>query len=86
MEEFIKHLVELFSQQFPGSLAELEQARPLRKVGGYLIWDGFEDVEQLDRQRQLGRVLRANLNSSEQSKVTTILTLTPAEAAVMREG
>lgn len=85
MEELIERLNQLFGGQFPGSVAELELVHPINKVGGYLIWDGFEEMEQIDRQRQVSRVVRTMM-PDDRSRVTTILTLTPAEVMVMREG
>jgi hypothetical protein len=85
MEELIERLTRLFSSQFSGSVAELEPVRPIDKVGGYLIWEGFEEMEQIDRQRQVSNVVRT-LVPGDRSRVTTILTLTPAEAMAMREG
>ena len=85
MAPLIKRLQRLFAGRFPGATAELEKVTPLKKVGGFLVWDGFEGVEQIDRQRRLRTVIRENLPPEEQAKVTTILTVTPAEVAVMRE-
>lgn len=85
MEELIERLSQLLQRQFPGSMPELEQVKPLQKVGGYLLWDGFEDLEQLDRQRKLSRVIREYLSPDDASRITTVFTLTPAEAEVMRQ-
>jgi len=86
MERLIEQLKTLFGRKFPGATAELEQARPLRHVGGFLVWDGFEGVEQLGRQRQLRQVIREARSAEDQAQLTTILTVTLAEVAVMREG
>jgi hypothetical protein len=77
---------ELLTRRFPGSSAELEVYPETHKVGGYLIWDGFEAIEPLDRQRQLHQVLREEIGKNYRSEVTSIFAMTPAEVAVMREG
>ena len=84
MDEFIQHLTDVLQQLFPGSTPELEQFQPLTKVGGFLIWDGFEGVEQLDRQRQVHAALRQTLSQVELQQVTTILTATPEEVELMK--
>jgi hypothetical protein len=84
MEEFIQQLTEILKEEFPGSNPELKHASPLQKVGGYLIWNGFDGMEQIDRQRRLGAAIRKRLSISEQVKITTILTLTPEEAELMQ--
>lgn len=82
MAEVIDHLHELLEREFPGSTIELEQASPLDKVGGILIWDGFDQMDQFDRQRLLTKRIRDNLKRDEQIRITTILTLTPAENSI----
>ncbi|HZL36218.1 MAG TPA: hypothetical protein VFC78_12950 [Tepidisphaeraceae bacterium] len=84
MEQTTDRLNKLFTERFSGALAELEEYPGTQKVGGYLIWDGFEGIEPLDRQRQLSRVLRDGIGGDYRSRVTTILTVTPAEIEVMR--
>jgi len=84
MEEFIQHLSTVLQQAFPGSTPELEQFAPLSKVGGFLIWDGFDGVEQLDRQRLVSTALRRLLPPDELLQVTTILTATPEEVELMK--
>ena len=86
MARLVRRLQALFHTHFPGAMAELEQATPLKKVGGFLVWEGFEGAEQIERQRRLRKVIRENLSPQEQEQLTGILTVTPAEVAVMREG
>lgn len=84
MEKLTQTLRRAFAAAFPGCTPELKAIRPLSKVGGFLIWDGFEGREQIDRQRAVSRVVREALPTDQQSQVTTILTLTPDEAEAMR--
>jgi len=55
------------------------EPRPPRKVGGFLIWDGFSGLEQIERQNRLWGVLRERLSRDDQLRITAILTATPAE-------
>jgi len=84
MEEFIRRLTELLSRNFKGAEVALEQAVPLQKVGGVLVWDGFQDHDQLERQHQMWQVIRDALRPEEQLQITAILTMTPEEMAVMQ--
>ncbi len=86
MEDFPQQLTQLLQQHFPGSTPELEQVKPLDKIGGYLLWEGFDGFEQLDRQRQLSRAIREHLSPEQAMQVTTIFTLTPVEADVIRQS
>jgi hypothetical protein len=86
MEHFIRRLRRLLEQHFPNAEIELERATPAQRVGGMLTWAGFEEMDQTERQAALWRVLREGLSEEDQGRITAILTVTPAEIAVMREG
>lgn len=86
MEEMIDSIRNELTRAFPGAETELEYFPDSEKVGGYLIWDGFDGLEQIERQRTLALNLRESMGAQYRTKVTTILTVTPAEVAVMREG
>lgn len=78
MEPFIEKLRTLLRSEFVNSQDELEP-RPPRKVGGFLIWEGFSGQEQIERQQQVWSVLRKRLSLEDQRRITAILTFTPTE-------
>jgi acid stress-induced BolA-like protein IbaG/YrbA len=80
-----QHLAIFLQQNFPGCDPQLERGAPGERIGGYLIWEGFDGMEQIDRQSKLREVLR-QLPRDQQLQVTVILTVTPAEWTVMSEG
>ncbi len=80
----VETLPQILGAAFPGSTAELEPVAGTDRIGGFLIWAGFEEMDQLDRQRTLSAALRARLNPAQLLGVSTILTMTPDEVAVMR--
>lgn len=87
MGSIIAKLRRVLKSKFPGATTELDvDIVPPKKVGGYLIWDGFQDMEQLDRQRALSKALKEAMTADELERVTTILTITPGEAEAMREA
>jgi acid stress-induced BolA-like protein IbaG/YrbA len=86
MDLTIKRLRQALEEKFPDAETELERFPGTKKIGGYLIWDGFEGFDQLERQQLLSNALRESLGDDYRSRVTTIFTLTPAENMVMREG
>ena len=85
MEEFIQKLKSLFTQHFSASDLEVEPAGNNR-VGGFLIWEGFSGLEQIERQRKVWKFLRQELRPEEQFMISAILTLTPEEMASARAG
>lgn len=94
MEPFIEKLRQVLRTEFAGSQDELEP-RASRKVGGFLVWDGFSGLEQIERQHRVWNVLKSRLNLEDQRRITAVLTLrraqvrlpsaTPAEWSAMTE-
>lgn len=69
---------------FPGAKLRLQSSSPgSRRLAGFLIWNGFDTSDQIDRQERLWKVLDKRLTSDERSKITVILTMTPDEVAVV---
>lgn len=85
MEVTITRVEQVLRKKFGGGETILERFPGTMKIGGYLIWNGFADLDQLDRQRLLTQALRESLGDDYRSRITTILTVTPAENMVMRE-
>jgi len=64
----------------PGSRVEdLGRATPGSRVGGTLVWDGFEGVDQLTRQRRVPEVLATRLRADDVRQISLILTVTEDE-------
>ena len=76
----------LLQEQFHGAAVKMDPTAPDDKVHGELVWSGFEGKDQLDRQLQVLEALRSDLQTEEVGRVGLIVTVTPNEMAVMREG
>jgi len=77
--EKVKNVVE---SAFPNGEADIDYSKRSGKVSGYLIWDGFDSLEQLDRQKKLWEVLRNRLGR-DATRVSFIFTYTPREYRAM---
>jgi hypothetical protein len=86
MENTLDKVDRVLRENLPGATTELELLAPLKKVSGFVYWDGFANDEQLVRQRKVWRILRKALTKKEQIKVSAILTLTHEESNLMRAG
>lgn len=86
METFKAALEQSLRNCFAGSDPQLEIVEPMEKVGGVLVWQGFEGVPQHERQARLWAFLRQNRDLLDQTRVTAILTVTPLEMAALLEG
>lgn len=85
MDQVMEKVSEALRRNFPNSTTELEVSPEFEKVTGFLIWNGFEGEEQIDRQRRVSRALHAQLDPAELGKLSAIFTVTPSELAVIRE-
>jgi hypothetical protein len=85
MDVKIRRVRRILTEKFPDAETELEIFPGAGKVGGYLIWKGFTDLDQLDRQRMVSKALRESLGDDYRSRVSTIFTVTPVEIMAMRE-
>lgn len=84
MEELLARLETLLRQQFAGSQPMLETYAPER-VGGFLLWDQFAPMEQIEWQRLVWNALHQYLSATDQTRISAILTLTPDESQAMQE-
>ena len=80
--EIIEQVEALLQERFPGADIMLEPDYYSKRVIGHLIWNGFEDLEQIDRQDLVLSWLRQQLGE-EARRVSTILTYSPNEYHMM---
>lgn len=80
-----KKLKDVLETQFAGATFQPEKAGANR-ISGFLVWGPFQGTEQIQRQRDLWKVLEEKLTAEELTRVSTILTLTPEEMPVPRNA
>jgi len=49
------------------------------RIGGVLIWSGFEGLDMIDRHEKLWSALKQKLSADDRAQCTLIMTLTPKE-------
>ena len=81
IEEIVTSLLE---GRFPDCVLEIDSG-PHEKVGGSVIWRGFEEMDDVDRMRAIREALSRVLSQEERTQVTTIFGFTPTEIEVIRE-
>jgi len=80
MAELTQKVKQLVCKHFDGAeLPELESAAPGGRIGGVLIWKGFDGHDQVERQEMLWDLLRQNLERDDLQMISLIMTLTPQE-------
>ena len=63
----------------PQSQVLVERDSDTGKVGGRVIWSGFEGYTSLRRQNRIFSLLRRSLTTSDARDISFIFTYTPAE-------
>jgi hypothetical protein len=76
-----RRLEEILKAEFKDATIELEKPGHGR-ISGFLIWTGFQGVEQIERQERLWGFLEKTLDADELLQISAILTLTPDEEPV----
>lgn len=81
LEQKVKNiLLNLFSE------SELKlETEPDGRVSGFIISDKFIDVDELERQHMIWKLLRPNITKSERSQIIGFLTFTPLGYEVYSE-
>jgi hypothetical protein len=73
---------DILQAAFPGAVLDLDRLSGAKRISGHIAWEGFEDVEPIDRQKAVWKVLRKHLGARA-SDVSIILTYTPREMELM---
>ncbi len=77
-----QQVIQILEQAFQGMSIELDEM-PSGRFSGSVVWDGFSEHDQADRQRQVRQVLKAALGEEVQ-QVGVLLTYTPSELSAMQ--
>lgn len=85
MESLKLELEQWLPQEMPGVQVNIDPMRPGDKISGIIVWKGFDGLEPVDRYRLLWQKLRSHLSREDQSGISILITLAPAEFAVLRE-
>ena len=85
METLTGKLDRLLRRQFKGAGTQLETFERPRRIGGFLIWNGFTGMDADNRVKLLYDFLREQLDHSEFSKVDLIMPVTRPEMQFRNE-
>jgi acid stress-induced BolA-like protein IbaG/YrbA len=79
MDPLIQQVQDLLKTAFPRSEPRFDPVAGNGRIFGVLVWDPFEGTEQIDRQREVWKVLRERLAPEDQRRVAAVLTVTSHE-------
>ena len=79
-DDFVRRVRVLLNDEFPQADAlKFEPNTDGRTVSGFLVSEDFNGMENADRQDKLWDILEQNLSIDEQSKILSVIVLTPDE-------
>lgn len=85
MEELENTIKSAVTRAFPGMQVQFDPYPGYGKLHGSLIWDGFQEHSQMERQRLVWDVLKTALTDDQKYAKGFLLTVTPAEMNAMEE-
>jgi len=78
----VERVTKILESRFPGIDLEIEEM-PNGNIMGTAVWEGFADLDQVDRQTKLRDALR-NTPDLDGSQIGLILAYTPDELFAMK--
>ncbi len=80
--DIVKRVKKSLEERFPGAAIKVDSSPYSEKVSGYLVWDGFDGMEQIDRQERVIEWLDQRLGA-EAKLISVILTYSTNEYQAM---
>ena len=85
MDDLEKIIEKVLMARFPGASMRFDPYPGFGKLHTTIVWDGFQNQLQIERQRQVWEVLRPVLTEEQRFATGFLLTVTPAEINAMQE-
>jgi len=79
MATLASKLKKVFTDKFNGAEVSVNRYPESKKVGATVVWEGFDEIEPIDRQTLVRQAIREGLSSEELKNVTLVTTFTPLE-------
>lgn len=79
-EQLIKQILE---KDLPEAKIEISRDPDSEKVGGRVIWEGFQGYNARQRQDRVFRLLRRQITMTQAKDISYIFTYTPNEYTLM---
>jgi len=81
----VERVKEILRQSFPGMNVEAIRTTSAGRVAGRVEWDGFADMDDVERQERIRAILRDKLGD-EFHEVSILLAYTPDELRAMQSA
>lgn len=83
-DQIVNRLKALFEKTFQNAHVDIDPPSPTGRIGGTIVWQGFEGRDQLDRQNEVWAIIDKNFNDDEKRNIILIMTLTPDELSTIQ--
>ena len=65
MDQLVEKADAILRDAFPNAKMEWDPIEPEENLSGWIIWQGFADMEPIDRQLAVAKALKSGLKSGE---------------------
>lgn len=80
-EELIERIKLTLETELPGAKADISFNSDTNKIGGRVIWDGFQGYNARRRQARIFRILRRHITMTQANDISYIFSYTPDQYA-----
>lgn len=81
----VKKLANLLRDHFTDADIHIDPPSRTGRIGGTIVWAGFEGREQLDRQNEVWAIIDKHFSDDEKQRIALIMTLTPDELSTIQD-
>lgn len=82
LNELQARLEGVFAEELPGCRVMLDSSAT--RLGGVVLWDGFSDLDQGERQHHIREIIRRHFDHEDQLKISLVVTFTPHEYEIIK--
>jgi hypothetical protein len=86
MDKVLQKLKKVLKEEFPSATLDLKRDWDRSRIGGFIIWRGFNGKEFGERHERVWKVIRQHMSNEEQEELATFWTLNPIEQKVRLES
>lgn len=81
-DTLVDRVATILKQRFPGANVNVGRFYGAERVNGQIVWSGFDDLDDLERQKAIHAALLKGLGADAQG-ISIILGYTPREIELM---
>jgi hypothetical protein len=82
MDKVLQKLKKVLKEEFPSAKLEIKRDWYPARIGGSIIWRGFNGKDDVERVHRVWRAIRRSMTEAEQKELGFFFTFNPVEHKV----